>query len=88
LIDFQYILSSFFFNIQGESPQIGTVQTLREELDNRNRRFDEILNDKNFTIDQRERQIGALELNIKDREHKLAETVEKLGEAEQKIDVK
>jgi hypothetical protein len=46
------------------------------------------LNDKNFTIDQCERQIGALQLNIKDREHKLAETIERLGEAEQKIDVR
>ena len=57
-------------------------------MDNRNRRIDQILNDKNLEIDQRDRQIGVLELNIKDRDHRLAETVERLGEAEQKIDVR
>ncbi len=46
------------------------------------------MNEQNSTIDQYKRQIGELELNIQDREHKLAHTNEKLEQAEQKIDVK
>ena len=70
--------------LQGD---INTVETLKEELENRTRRFDETLNDRNFKIEQCERQIGELQFNIKDRDRRLAETTERLGEAEEKTDV-
>lgn len=57
-------------------------------MDNRGRRIDQIFNDTNLEIEQYKRQISALQLKSEDSEHKLVETVERLGEAEQKIDVK
>lgn len=77
-----------FLPTKGDNSQLATIETLEEELGKRNRRIDDILNEQNSTIDQYKRQIGELELNIQDREHKLAHTNEKLEQAEQKIDVK
>lgn len=86
MIDCQNV--RFSFAIQGDPSRAAVLETLREEVENRNRRIDEILNETNSAIDQRERHIAELQLAIKDRERKLAETDERLGEAEQKIDVK
>lgn len=78
----------FSLIIQGDNSQIAALETLREEIKDRDQRIDEILNEKNSTIAQRERQFNELQITIKDRERKLQEVTEQLGEAEEKIDVK
>jgi len=84
-----FLKLSFHFSLsKGDNSQSGTIETLQEELQNRNKRIDEILNEKNAAIDQCERQIHELQLNIQDREHKLVHLNDKLEQAEQKLDVK
>ncbi len=84
-----FLKLSFHFSLsKGDNYQSGTIETLQEELQNRNKRIDEILNEKNAAIDQCERQIHELQLNIQDREHKLVHLNDKLEQAEQKLDVK
>jgi len=78
----------FSLYLKGDHSQGDTIEALQEELQNRSQRIDEIINEKNSVIDQCERQIDALQLNIQDREHKLDHTNEKLAQAEEKIDVK
>lgn len=64
------------------------IGTLREEIRNREKRIDQILEEKYSVIHEFESQISDLQSTIRDREREIAKTNDKLQQSEQNFDVK
>lgn len=64
------------------------IDTLREELHLRERRLDQVLNEKNSILNERERHISELQVNIRERERELIQLNEKLRHIEEQFDVR
>ncbi|CAF0739616.1 unnamed protein product [Rotaria sp. Silwood1] len=69
-----------------DNPNSSTIETLHQDLVKRERRIDELLNEKTSITQEYERYISELKLNIQDCKRRFTQTNDQLQEAEQKID--
>jgi hypothetical protein len=63
------------------------LETLREELRKRDRRIDQLLNEKNSAINECEHHITELQTIIRDRESEIVLTNDKLQQIQHQFDV-